>query len=672
MTTRRTFLGTCAAAGAVALTTAAPTTAAPATAVPRGRDHPGRPRLTNLDHLRFLLDDVPLVPSGTHTTYRIEEEPTALAPWTYADADGATFRRIGGGALDPATGYYSQGAFNADDIARAAVVLLRDWRASGDERSRDGAHEVLRALAYLQNDSGPDAGRVVLWQQVDGSLNPSAEPVELPDPSDSAESYWLARTVWAFGEGYAAFRRADAEFARFLLERLHLCLDALEAESLSRYGQWVTSDGVDLPAWLVVGGADATAEAMLGLVAVAREMPRERRFTRALDRYAEGVAAMGGASGAAWPFGAVLPWTGALGFWHAWGGAAPEALASAGRTRRRRDWVRAAIADAGTFTPLVLASGGPHNAWTPVPGEAQIAYGAHGRVAGVLAAADAGGGPGLDVLAGLAAGWFFGANTAGVRVYDPATGVTFDGVETDGRVNRNSGAESTIHGLLAMMLLDDRPEVAELATSVTGLVAHDGVSAVDAESARLSAGCTIVRPATGAWTGEGNLTGGGYVHVPAGEWVEFDVDAPAGTWALPIVWRTREDAGSARWEIVGGRRLGETLNGGTGDAGLTEVEGSLVPQLLGRPLPAGPLTVRVTSDGDLRLDALLLRPAVATAHYATTSGDAVLYAGSTERATTTPALAAGRGWAYDADGDRRGRVSGDRVRVAAGGFTITR
>jgi hypothetical protein len=37
------------------------------------------------------------------------------------------------------------------------------------------------------------------------TLYPSAEPIELPNPSDSEASYWLARTIWAFGEGYAAF-----------------------------------------------------------------------------------------------------------------------------------------------------------------------------------------------------------------------------------------------------------------------------------------------------------------------------------------------------------------------------------------------------------------------------------------------------------------------------------
>lgn len=470
---------------------------------------------------------------------------------------------------------------------------------------------------------------------------------------------------------------------------------ALEQESLSRYGRRVRSDGVLLPAWLIAGGADATAEAVLGLVAAVRALPRDRQLSRALDRYAEGVAAMGATGTRPWPFGAVLPWTGSLGFWHAWGAAAPEALAAAGALRGRRDWRRAALADAGTFTPLVLATGGPFNDWTPAPGEAQIAYGAHGRVAAALAAADAGGGEGLRVLGGLAAGWFFGANPAGVPVYDPATGVTFDGVETDGRVNRNSGAESTIHGLLAMQLLDARPDVAEVARSITGLAAHDGLRVLEAEAARLGAGCEVVRPAEGAWTGEGNLVGGGYVRVPPGSTVEFDVPGAGagrgagtgapGAWALPLVWRTAAPAGRARWEVVGGPRLGRTENGGTGAAGLTEADGSLVPQLLDRPLPerapagGGAVTVRCTNEGggDLRLDALLLRPAVATARWTTTTGtDAVLYAASTARATSAPALAAGSGAAYLPDGrvDRRVAVAspGAPVPVPAGGFTITR
>lgn len=673
-TSRRTFLTIAATASALALipvdAAVGATSAAPGLAGPLPLDAARRPRMTNLAHLRFLLADVPVTASAEHTTFGIDTRPTVRAPWTYADADGAGgFRRVGGGNRDAVTGYWSQGAYNADDIARAAIVLLRDWKATGDAQSRDEARDLLRSLAFLQTATGPNAGRVVLWQQEDGTLNPSAIPVELPDPSDSAESYWLARSVWAFGEGYAAFRREDAAFAEFLLARLHLCLDALGGESLGRAGQWVRSDGRRLPAWLIAGGADATAEAMLGLSAAAEA--GDSRSRGALQTYGEGVAAMATDPRAGWPFGAVLPWTGSLGFWHAWGSAAPEALARAGAVLRRRDWTASAAADAGRFTPQVLAAGGPSNAWAPLPAEAQIAYGAHGRVAGAVAA----GGEGHRVLAGLAAGWFFGANTAGIPTYDPATGVTFDGVETDGRVNRNSGAESTIHGLLTMLLLDANRDIAQIATSITGLTSHSGLRMIDAETARLSPGSTVVRPAGGAWTGEGNLSGGAYVQVPRGEWVEFDV-TEAGGILHGLVWRQAADAGDAVWEVFRGRRrlwTTKTPAGGTGDRGLTEADGMLVPQLLGGDLPAEQVTVRCTSRGDVRLDALVIQPRVVSAVYATTTGSAVLYANGSRSDERIAPLAPGTGRAYDADGSQRGQAAqGGRVRVRGEGFTITR
>lgn len=202
---------------------AAASATAPAVASPDGR-------LTNLAHLDFLLDQAtPPAEVDGHTTYRLAEEPTLTLPWTYADArGGGTFERVGGGPLDPETGYWGQGAFNADDIARAAVVYLRDWKATGASSSRDSAYELLRAITYLQTTDGENAGNVVLWMQPDGTPNPSAEPVELPDPSDSGESYWLARTIWALGEGYAAFQDADPAFAAFLEERLALSLGAVE------------------------------------------------------------------------------------------------------------------------------------------------------------------------------------------------------------------------------------------------------------------------------------------------------------------------------------------------------------------------------------------------------------------------------------------------------------
>ena len=152
-------------------------------------------------------------------------------------------------------------------MARAAVVYLRHWKQTGSATSRRAAYEMLRGLTYLQTTTGAQRGNVVLWMQPDGTLNPSAEPVEQPDPSDSDASYWLARTIWALGEGYAAFERTDPAFARFLARRLDLATGAIDRQVLDAYGQHLDIDGQQTPAWLIADGADASAEAVLGLAA---------------------------------------------------------------------------------------------------------------------------------------------------------------------------------------------------------------------------------------------------------------------------------------------------------------------------------------------------------------------------------------------------------------------
>src|ERR671910_889780 len=216
-------------------------------------------------------------------------------------------------------------------MTRAAVVYLRHWRQFGDQASRDRAYQLLRGVTYLQTSSGPDAGNVVLWMQPDGTLNTSPTPTEEPDPSDSGPSYWLARTIWALGEGYAAFRAADPAFAGFLRERLELSLYALDRQVLDpRYGTYQTVDGLRLPAWLIVDGADASSEAVYGLAAYVRA-GGSARARLDLRRLADGVARMPLGDVRDWPYGALLPWARSRSLWHAWGDQMAGSLAEAGR-----------------------------------------------------------------------------------------------------------------------------------------------------------------------------------------------------------------------------------------------------------------------------------------------------------------------------------------------------
>lgn len=675
MLTRRSLL----AAGAASplLATAAPALASPVPARPHGT------RLTNLAHLRSLLAEVPLPTVPGHSTYRQRDEPAAVAPWTYADRrEDGSFDNRGGGDLDPATGHWSQGAYNADDIARAVIVFVRAHRAEGRREDLATARSLLRCLTYLQVDSGPRAGNVVLWQQADGELNPHAEPVELPDPSDSDESYWLARTVWALGEGYAAFARPDPAFAQFLSQRMDLAITALQRASLSRYGTWRLADGIRVPAWLIADGADATAEAVLGLTAYVTARPHDQRAARALRRYCEGITAMSSGGRGIWPYGAILPWTHSLSMWHAWGGLAPAALAGACRVVPSAAMRQAAVADAGTFTPLLMTSGGPDNAWTPMPGEAQIAYGVHGRVAGALAVARMTGGEGLVALGGVIAGWFFGANRAGQPVYDPATGVTVDGIETDGRINRNCGAESTIHALLTMLELDACPAAATVATSLRSIASSEGPVWMQAETAARSGSVEVVTPSS-AWTGESNWSGS-FLRVQRGSSVRFELGGLpalhlgvlAGATVHPVIHRRAAQAGASRWFAVDarGRRtlLGELRLGGQGDPGITPWEGLLRPFALPRALPRGSAAIVAEVDGTMELDALMILPAVAAVAYGTRTGELVLRASASGAPVAVPLTRTERGTSWRSDGRAGRRMDLRHPCLASGGFAVTR
>lgn len=650
------------------------------------REAVAQQRLTNLSHLDFLTDAVIPPPQPGHTTYRLDIEPAIGVLWTYAEPDASgTYARIGGGAYDPDTNTYSQGAYNADDISRAAVVYLRHWQQVGDDHSRAQAYQLLRGLTYLQTAEGPNAGNVVLWMQPDGTLNPSAEPVELPDPSDSGPSYWLARTIWALGEGYAAFRDVDPDFAAFLRERLRLALAAVERQVLRpRGGERQVVDGLAWPAWLIVDGADASSEAVYGLTAYVRASG-DRDALRALRQLVRGIAELGRGDPQQWPFGAILPWAQSRSVWHAWGDQMAGALAEASTVRGVGGaGLAAAVREATWFTPHLLIQAGPQNGWLPAPVDGtQIAYGADATLQNLVRVAEATGLRGFREAAGVAAAWYFGSNPAGEAMYDPATGRTFDGVSGDGTVNRNAGAESTIHGLLSMLLLDAHPDVAARAQAAT-VAERVTWQRVEAETGALSGAAQAVTPDS-LWTGESQWSGSGYVELGPGGRVVAEVDLPVADryHVLPVFWRqpTRRDAVGTHHALAGAS-AGAVWHGGAGDRGITPEPGFLDMGSSATRSVVGPGVATLTSgyrgDGTpAQLDALLVQPEV---EWLVLSGDtgaqALLRSASHRwqtRELTLPGTATVVARAYDRHGRLAREVVGTDGVVAApvapGGFT---
>jgi hypothetical protein len=659
---------------AAPLTTAAPSQAAPARRVQGGSGTPTP--LTNLAHLDFLREDIRPPAQPGHTTYRLADSPEIGVLWTYAEPgpDGV-FRRIGGGAYDPVTNTWGQGAYNADDISRAAVVYLRHWRQTGAVSSRNASYQLLRGLTYLQTVSGPNAGNVALWMQPDGTINLSPTPKDSPDPSDSGPSYWLARTIWALGEGYAAWRDVDPEFAAFLRERLDLALAAVDRQVLARYGTWQVIDGERTPAWLIVDGADATAEAVLGLAAYV-EAGGGSHARRALRQLALGIAAVAGGDARHWPFGAVRPWLLSRSVWHAWASQMPAALARAGQVLHDPRLVKAAVTDSAVFTPWLLTSGGPDNGRLPTRTDrTQIAYGVDSRVQSLLAVADVTGSDGFRQLAAVTAAWFFGANPVDVRAYDPSTGRTIDGIDGDGRVNRNSGAESTIHTLLTMLALDARPDVAALAAQ-SEVVERVGSLALEAENAIATGGATVVTPDS-AWTGEA-LFSGAYASLPPGGGLRWQLPpSERARLVLPVVNLHPDSLARTRWR-GDGRPLGDVVHRTVGEQGASPAPGALLPVTLPGELPAhaSELSV-VASGGEAIIDTVMLEPLVSRLVLRGEGGTTAVLRSAAHAPQTASVALPGTGPAivevYDARGVLRSRTKTTdvtvRVTVLPGGFT---
>ncbi|MEP6760459.1 MAG: hypothetical protein ABJA93_03745 [Sporichthyaceae bacterium] len=639
--------------------------------------------LTNFAHLNFLGTTVTPPTQANHTTYQPDRPLGVL--WTYADRrDDGHYELIGGGTRDPQTNTWSQGAFNADDVTRAAVVYLRHWQQTGDPTSRNKAFDLLRAVAYFQTSTGPNAGNVVLWMQPDGTLNPSPLVKELPDPSDSAESYWLARTVWALGEGYAAFRGSDPAFAGFLEDRLDLSVSALQRQTLARYGQFRNIDGEQTPAWLVVDGGDATAEAVLGLSAYVRTGSATSEARDALVKLAAGVAALGGGDARSWPFGAVRPWALSRSIWHGWGSQMPAALARSSVALGDSSLAVVATRDSAVFDPWMLTSGGPDNGRLPTRIDgSQITYGVDSRLQSLLATADVTRSAGLRRLAGVMAAWYFGANASGRPAYDPATGRSVDGIQANGDVNHNAGAESTIHGLLSMLALDANPDVAELARTA-GVQERVGNRTVQVEGAQLAGGAHVVKPQGGGWTEESYYEGDAYAALPAGGSARVTVGKGEKRLVIAVV-DLQPGSTAVTTFRAGDTVLGTVRSGDIGPQGDSPAPGALLPVTLPVTLPPGQRVVTATTTAtggdEARLDALMVEPLVSRLVLGGDGhGTALLRSAATtdqHRKVSVPGSGPARIEIYDGRGRlvraSTSKASGDvPVSVVAGGFTIVR
>jgi hypothetical protein len=339
-----------------------------------------------------------------------------------------------------------------DDVARAIVMLVREWRHEPDAQQLLKIQRMVEFVLHQQNSNGYFNN--FIWSDLSTNLTYKTSVAEL--------NWWSLRALWSLEEAYPLFDH-DPAIANRISKATDLLVKNLERDL--PVGAHITTieSGVELPTWLPAGsGADQAAEAILGLLPHYRrtQRPGARRLVEALG---DGILMMQKGSAETYPYGLFLSWRNT---WHAWGNIQAYAMLIAGEELGRHDYISSALREIDHFYPYLLKSGLAESIRIRSEHEhkfseidrhryAQIAYGMRPMIFAAMKAYAMTKDDKYRALGQRLGAWFFGKNDADTPMYHSESGMGFDGITALGQVNRDSGAESTIETLLAVQALRD-------------------------------------------------------------------------------------------------------------------------------------------------------------------------------------------------------------------------
>ena len=332
------------------------------------------------------------------------------------------------------------------------MLYLRDYELRGDKTSLVKAASLLKFVTKMQAEDGQFYNFIFS----DHSINKDGKT------SYKSFGWWAARGVWAMGTGYRVMKDEDSLFASALKSGVERALPHV-AKLLEAYGRTKTVGVYKIPGWLLYeSGADVVSELMLGLSEY-YAATHERQVKTFIEQLADGLMIMQDGDIRMYPYGLHRSWKT---MWHMWGNGQTQALATAGALLKDDRMIQSAEREARGFYSRLLIEGFLKEMDVTRPDNKvlfeQIAYAVRPMAVGLVRLYEATGNEEYLTMAGLAASWFFGNNVLGQSMYDPSTGRCFDGIIDSTALNRNSGAESTIEALYALVEIERYPVAMKL------------------------------------------------------------------------------------------------------------------------------------------------------------------------------------------------------------------
>ncbi len=351
-----------------------------------------------------------------------------------------------------------EGVTCVDDVARAAVVYVKLYKAKPSEELYQKLAALTRFQIVIQNENGYYNN--FLFK--DGSVNTTYR-TSIAEPN-----WWSWRAMWSLASLYETIKTREPLLADSIKQSLEKAV--AKVIPLHTIAKTFTSyEGFKIPQWLPGEcGADQAA-VLVKALCIYHSITKDDSVLPLLRSLCSGIMAMQVKDAHSSYNGAFLSWRNN---WHAWGNSQADALLDAYKILKDKTYLRAALAEINSYYPYLLKTGGLVELALEKKGKAvsevksqkfsQIAYGTRPQVFACLNAYQITGDRKYLGRAVELCGWFFGNNPAKQQVYFPENGRCFDGILDETKLNKNSGAESTIEALLSLAAVEAIPDGAKM------------------------------------------------------------------------------------------------------------------------------------------------------------------------------------------------------------------
>lgn len=335
-----------------------------------------------------------------------------------------------------------EGIACVDDAARAAIFYLNNYKLTKSEISLEKNKFLLNFVLYMQADDGYFYN--FIWE--DYSINKEHKN------SLAEANWWSWRALWALSESYEIYKKIDYKYSEKILSSANKLIDKIKlfAPSEKKYEE---INNIKYPTWLPNKWAsDQAALLLIALTEYYKERP-DKDIYNYMEMLADGIVEMQIKDSDHPYYGAFLSWEN---IWHAWGNSQSDALLKFYQIKKNEKYLTSALIELDNFykylydVKFLESFTYQDTISTAEKKYSQIAYGIRPMVFSLLEAYNITKDDKYAKSAGEIANWFNGYNLANVTMYNHRNGIVFDGINDINTMNKNSGAESTIEGLLTI------------------------------------------------------------------------------------------------------------------------------------------------------------------------------------------------------------------------------